>query len=92
MTAYTQRKKSLVDIMAKCCVVFPQLAFGGPTAFRVRYVLLLVSILTISAPDQWIVWDSLGKCRPPVLPRMRDGVLFDKDVIKISLLINPLML
>ena len=53
-------KKSLADIMAKCCVVFSQSPFEDLTAFRVRYVLLLVSyilllvsILTSNAPGQW---------------------------------------
>ena len=39
--------------MAKCCVVFPQSPFEDLTAFRVRHVLLLVSILTSNAPGQW---------------------------------------
>ena len=41
--------------MAKCCVVFSQLPFEDLTAFRVRYVLLLVSILTSNAPGQCIM-------------------------------------
>ena len=39
--------------MAKCCVVFPQSPFEDLTAFRVRHVLLLISILTSNAPGQW---------------------------------------
>ena len=39
--------------MAKCCVVFSQSPFEDLTAFRVRHVLLLVSILTSNAPGQW---------------------------------------
>ena len=39
--------------MAKCRVVFSQSLFEVLTAFRVRYVLLLVSILTSNAPGQW---------------------------------------
>ena len=44
--------KSLADIMAKFCVVFLQSPFEDLTAFRVRHVLLLVSILTSNAPGQ----------------------------------------
>ena len=39
--------------MAKCCVVFSQSPFEDLIAFRVRHVLLLVSILTSNAPGQW---------------------------------------
>ena len=58
-------KKSLADIMAKYCVVFPQSAFEDPTAFHVCHVLLLVSILTSNAPGQcwWhqaIIWTNAG--------------------------------
>ena len=42
--------------MAKCCVVFSQSPFEDLTAFRVRHVLLLVSILTSNAPGQ-CEWD-----------------------------------
>ena len=42
--------------MAKCCVVFSQSPFEDFTAFRVRHVLLLVSILTSNAPGQWKHW------------------------------------
>ena len=52
MTAYTQRKNHS-DIMAKCCVVVSQSPFEDLTAFRIRHVLLLVSILTSNAPGQW---------------------------------------
>ena len=38
--------------MAKCCVVFSQSPFEDLAAFRVRHVLLLVSILTSNAPGQ----------------------------------------
>ena len=36
-----------------CCVVFAQSPFEDHTAFRVRHILLLVSILTSNAPGQW---------------------------------------
>ena len=39
--------------MAKYCVVFPQSPFADLAAFRVRHVLLLVSILTSNTPEQW---------------------------------------
>ena len=56
MTAYTHpTNKSLADIMAKCCVVFSQSPFEDLTTFRVRHVLLLVSILTSNATGQWFV-------------------------------------
>ena len=41
--------------MAKCCVVFSQSPFEDLTAFRVRHVLLLVSILTSNAPGQCVI-------------------------------------
>ena len=52
--------KLLADIMAKCCVVFSQSPFEDLTAFRVRHVLLLVSILTSNAPEQCAVGIVLG--------------------------------
>ena len=55
MTAYTQLKKSLADITAKCCAVFLQSPFEDLTAFRVRHILLVVSILTSNAPGQWSI-------------------------------------
>ena len=39
--------------MAKCCVVSPQSPFEDLTAFRIRHVLLLVSILTSDTPIHW---------------------------------------
>ena len=39
--------------MAECCVVFSQSPFGNLTAFRIRHVLLLVTVLTSSAPGKW---------------------------------------
>ena len=47
--------KSLAYSMAKCCVVFSQSPFEDLTAFRVRHVLLLISILTSNAPGQWLL-------------------------------------
>ena len=54
---------SLVDIMAKCCVVFSQSPFEDLTAFHVRHVLLLVSIFTSNAPGQCTMAHRGGDCR-----------------------------
>ena len=60
--------KSLADIMAKCCVVFSQSPFEDLTTFRVRHVLLLVSILKSNAPGQWNRVNEICSTSSPGIP------------------------
>ena len=50
---HTRNKKITCWHHGKMMRSFPRSAFEDPTAFRVRHVLLLVSILTSNAPGQW---------------------------------------